>query len=272
MLAIAKYKKNNPQCRVYIDSHEDVNNSGTFWFSMFFQYKIFNRILVNLVKKYVDKFFYISEESKDFLKNIYKLSDELLEFYPLGGNIIDDKLRVENALVIRKKYNLELDDFIIVHTGKLDAGKKTLLLLNAFANIEDSRVKLFIIGSIPDDMKDELVPLIEGHPRIIFTGWKRSEEMVQYLCAADLYVQPGTQSATMQNAICCGAPVALFPHRSHEPYVHGNGFFIRNESDCVKAIQMAIAAPSLVTKMKNNSLKLGERVLNYKKLAARLYQ
>lgn len=272
MLTVADYKKNNPACRLYIDSHEDVHNSGTFWFSMFFQYSIFNKAIVNRVKKYVDKFLYISEESRFFLKNIYKLTDDVMEFYPLGGDIVDEDMKNKYASNIRKKHGLKDEDIMVVHSGKLDSGKKTSLLLNALSHVKDERLKIFIIGSIPDDMKPIILPLIERDHRVFFVGWKSNVELLQYLCAADLYFQPGTQSATMQNAICCGAPIVLFPYESHKPYVNKNGFYVKGEADCIKVLEEVLANPKLVVNMKKNSLELARNFLDYRKLAARLYQ
>ena len=237
MLTVANYKKKNPACHLYIDSHEDIHNSGTFWVSMFFQYYIFNKTIVEYIKKHVDKFLYISEESKDFLKGVYKLSDDEMEFYPLGGTVVDEDVKNKNALYIRKKHNLISNDIIVIHSGKLDARKKTSLLLNALSRIKDERLKIFIIGSIPDDMRSTLIPLMNKDHRVFFVGWKNNDELIQYLCAADIYFQPGTQSATLQNAICCGAPVALFPYKSHKQYVNGNGFYIENEDDCVNVFK-----------------------------------
>lgn len=271
MLTVAKYRKNFPSCQLYIDSHEDFHNSGTFWLSKFFQYKIFNKIIVNRIKKYVNKFLYISEESKIFLKEMYSLSDDILEFFPLGGTVFDEDIKDKNNKTIRNKHHLSSDDILIVHSGKLDAGKKTEMLLKSLFSVENERLKIFIIGSIPDDMRPVLMPLIERDHRVFFIGWKSGAELVQYLCAADLYFQPGTQSATMQNAICCGAPVALFPYASHKPYINGNGFYVENEADCINALNKILTQPKLVKEMKNNSIELAKNLLDYKKLAEKLY-
>lgn len=272
MLTVAKYKKYNPNTRLYIDSHEDVHNSGTFWASMFFQYRIFNNLIVQRIKKHVDKFLYISKESKDFLMNVYNLPDKVLEFYPLGGTVIDENIKSKNRRLIRSRHHLSEDDVLVVHSGKLDARKKTTWLLQAISHIQNENLKIFIIGSIPNDMKPVLMPLIDRDPRVVFLGWKNGAELVQYLCAADLYFQPGTQSATMQNAICCGAPVALFPYESHKPYISENGFYVENEADCIAVLDTVLAQPELLKQMKNNSLELARDLLDYKKLAARLYR
>lgn len=272
MLTVAKYKKNNPKIKFYIDSHQDFHNSGTFWFSSFFQYKLFNFYLINKVRKYVDKFLYLSYESREFLTEMYGISNSEMEFFPLGGNIIDRNKKSINSTNIRKKHNFTDDDILIVHSGKLIAEKKTKELINAFKVTDSKKLKLIIIGSIPEQESNILEPLIASDDRIFFLGWKSSEELVEYLCAADMYFQPGTQSATMQNAICCGTPVALYPYKSHEPYLHGNGFFVTDVQSCINVFNKVLNDDGILMEMSEASYIIAEKLLDYKMIASRLYK
>lgn len=271
MLTVAKYKKDNPQTKLYIDSHQDFHNSGTFWLSLFFQYRIFNRYLVNKVRRYVDKFLYLSYESKDFIVKMYGLDDSELEFFPLGGNIVSKDRKMIFSQNVRERHNYSSEDILIVHSGKLVANKKTQELIHAFKNIESENFKLLIIGSIPNEEKNILEPLIASDNRIIFLGWKNYDELVEYLCAADIYFQPGTQSATMQNAICCGAPVAVYPYKSHEPYVKDNGFLVTGIQSYIEVFNNILADKSVLTKMSDASYAIASELLDYRILASRLY-
>lgn len=271
MLTVANYKKNNPSTKLYIDSHQDFHNSGTSWFSLFFQYKIFNNYLVGKVRNYVDKFLYLSYESREFIVKMYSLKNSELEFYPLGGNVVNKNDKTMFSEGVRQKHNYAFDDILIVHSGKLVAAKKTKELIQAFSKVKSDKIKLLIIGAIPDQEKAILEPLILADSRVSFLGWKGSDELPKYLCAADIYFQPGTQSATMQNAICCGTPVALYPYPSHEPYLKGNGFFVENEDDYISVFNKIIAEPEILKTMSDNSYSVAEELLDYRKLAARLY-
>ncbi len=271
LLTVSKYKKNNPNIKLYVDSHQDFNNSGTFWFSLFFQYKVFNRCLINKARRYVDKFLYLSYESREFVVKMYGLKDSELEFYPLGGNIVNKIDKNITSDRIRKKHSYAFDDILIVHSGKLIADKKTKELLQAFSKVNSEKIKLLIIGFIPDEEKQILEPLILSDNRVRFLGWKNSDELLEYLCAADIYFQPGTQSATMQNAICCGTPVALYPYSSHKPYLKGNGFLVENEDDYISIFNQLITDPEVLKTMSDKSYSVAEELLDYRKLAARLY-
>ncbi|WP_052259810.1 glycosyltransferase family 4 protein [Vibrio cholerae] len=271
MLTVSKYKQDNPLVKLYIDSHEDYHNSGTVWLSRFFQYKVFNRWIVRNIRKNVDKFLYLSYESRDFCQGIYGLKNEEMEFYPLGGNIIDSDVKYQFRTEIRQQLYLSKEDILIVHSGKFAKEKRTPELLSSFLSVPGDNLKLVLIGSIPEDMQSILQPLIAADDRVTFAGWMNSEQLVKYLSAADLYVQPGSQSATMQNAICCGTPVALFPYESHKPYVSGNGLFIENESDYIDMFTALANNKFDLLTMSESSYTIAHKLLDYKRLAERLY-
>lgn len=271
LLTVSAYRRNHPEVKLYVDSHEDYHNSGTFWFSLFFQYKVFNRWIVQKIRTDVDKFLYLSYESRTFLQEVYGLTDDEMEFYPLGGEIVEPVRKAAYKNQVRSQLGLSHDELLIVHSGKFAKGKKTQELLRSFASVSAKKLKLVLIGSIPSDMESVLQPLIDADERVRFLGWMNSEELVKYLAAADLYVQPGTQSATMQNAICCGTPVALYPYESHKPYIAGNGLLISNDFDyCVMFSKLACNKFDLAG-MSNASYIIANELLDYKKLASRLY-
>lgn len=272
MLTVSSYKQSHPNVKLYIDSHEDYHNSGTFWFSLFFQYMVFNRIIVNKIRKNVNKFLYVSYESKIFLQEIYALEKDEIEFYPLGGNIVEFTTKALFRKQVRSQLELCSDDLLIVHSGKFDKQKRTQELLISFSSVPAKNLKLVLIGSIPDEMISVLQPLIDADDRVIFLGWMKSENLVEYLAAADLYVQPGSQSATMQNAICCGTPVALFPYESHKLYIDGNGLFISNSADNYAMFSGLAFNNFNLAEMSEASYRIARELLDYKILAARLYR
>lgn len=269
---VAQYKKEYPHTKLYVDSHQDYNNSGLSWFSLFFQYKLFNRYIVKKTGKYVDKFLYVSYESGRFIREVYGLSDCNLEFYPLGGQIVDENVKNDFSKLIREKHGFDREDILVLHTGKLSKGKRTKELVGSLRLVRSRRIKLLIVGAIPEAEKEELEPLLSSDSRIYYLGWKSSEELIKYLCAADIYFQPGTQSATLQSAICAGTPVAVYPYESHKPYIKGNGFFVSDISDFVKAFEVILESPSILRGMSSKSYQVAREILDYRVLAARLYR
>lgn len=269
---VVKYKRMHPEVKLLVDSHEDANNSATNFISKNVLHKIIYKWIVRPLYPYVDKFLYISLEVRDFINTIYKIPLDKMEFYPLGGVILEEEEHQTRRQKTRKALNISDNEILLVHSGKLNKPKRTEDILRALANIPSERLRLMIVGSIPEDMKQVLEPLIEADERVCFAGWKTADELTDLLCGADLYIQPGSQSATMQNAICCGCPVAIYPHKSHEPYINRNGYYIETVDDIKKVIENIADNPEQLKTMSKHSWELARGLLDYKMLAARLYQ
>ncbi len=272
LLTVAKYKKTHPHVRFYADSHEDANNSGRNWLSRHILHGLFYGAINRKVYPLIDKLFYISYETRDYLKAVYRLSEDKMEFFPLGGLIPGESERLATRARIRAELGLSESDVLILHTGKMDPLKRTGEILAALSNITENNVRLVLIGSMPDNVKDALETAIAKDSRVSFLGWKNAEELMAYLCACDIYAQPGSQSATMQNAMCCGAAVMLYPYPSHEPYVKSNGWFVKTVDDMTAVFREAAGNPGLLHQMGGQSLKIARELLDYRKQAAKLYR
>ena len=93
---------------------------------------------------------------------------------------------------------------------------------------------------------------------------------MQYLCATDYYVQPGSQSATMQNAMCSGCGLMLYPFKSHGPFLNGNGYYVSDVADMIRAFQDISDHPEKIKEHQEKSYAFACDVLDYNKLAARV--
>lgn len=270
---VVRYKKDHPAVKFYADTHTDYNNSGTNWLSLHVLHRIFYRHLVRLVPPYLDRYFYVADECRQFSHEVYGIPNEKMEFYPLGGTLLSD----EEYAAVRAKRRAELGlgetDRLYIHSGKLDALKRSDELLRAFSAVDDPHAVLAVIGSIPREREAVLLPLIAADKRIRYLGWKSGEELQEYLCAADLYCQPGSQSATMQNALCRYCPVMLYPHPSHTvDYDRGEVLWVKTQADMEAVFRSLAADPAQLAPLRENAERLTRELLDYRKLAARLYQ
>lgn len=271
VLDVVQYKKDHPEMKFYADSHADSINSGTNWLSLHILHRFFYRSLTKKVVPYLEKFFYLSEECREFNIENYGIPDKLMEFYPLGGTVFSEQEYMEKRLHRRMELQVKDNELLLIHSGKLEAPKRTDALLRAFASVPELKAKLVIIGSIPEDRKELLTSLMKKDSRVQYLGWKSASELQEYLCACDLYCQPGSPSATMQNAICCGCAVLLYPYKSYKKaYDYGNIFWVETEEDIQKVFR-GISIDT-VASMKKNSWRTAYELLDYRKLAARLYQ
>ena len=272
IISVARYKKNNPKVKFYVDSHEDFNNSARTLFSKYVLHKFFYKKSINIALPYIDKIFYVGYECVNFLKDLYNIPEAKLEYFPLGGTIYTESDRLSKREKIRCFLDLKSDDLLLVHSGKMDVKKRTADIVNAFLKAEADNLVFVIIGSMSDAVKNELLTLVDNNQKIRYLGWKSADELLDYLCACDLYVQPGGQSATMQNALCCGAAAALYPHESHKYLLGDSVFYIETVDDMKDLFELIAKNPQILEEKRRISFKIAQEKLDYKKLAARLYE
>lgn len=272
LLTVAKYKKNNPAVQLFVDCHSDFNNSARTFISRHILHRIFYRFVIKIAYSSIDKIYYVANETRNFLFKMYRLPKWKMAFLPLGGIVIDGEPYQEKRRRRRAELGIDDEDILLCHSGKMDKLKRTGDLLDAMFMAKTEKLKLIIIGSLDDETKDEILSKVERDSRVKFLGWKYADELMEYLCACDLYVQPGSQSATMQNAICCSAPVMLHPHMSHIVYLKGNGWTVRSTEDMTRIFCEIADNPTVLKQMSENSHQLAKKYLDYKNLAKRLYE
>ena len=270
LLTVSRYKKENPHIKLYADSHEDFINSARTFFSKNILHRLFYKRIALRCLKNIEKVFYVSKETGMFLHNFYEIPKEKLEFYPLGGFIVEEKEKKIIRGKIRKELEISEEDLILIHSGKFDKLKKTRELLASFAKIKNKNIHLIIIGSIPNDNRI-LYDFIKKDKRVKYLGWKSGDELLEYICASDIYIQPGTQSSTAITAVCCGLPTFLYPYISYEKIFDTNTFWVKDEKEIRETVEKVLENPDLLENMSKRSYEIAKNILDYRKLAARIY-
>lgn len=268
---VGRYKKNYPEVSLFLDSHETSINSAKNFISKFFLHKLYYRSLLQDVYPYVKKILFTNYSSKDFVLEMYKIPEIKMHFFPLGRKIIfpDEKKRIRQR--VRKALQVSDDTLVFTHSGKLDEGKRTKEVLDSFYDLKEKKANMWILGTIPEEMEDVLIPLIKRDQRVLFIGWVSDEELRDYITASDFYLQPGTPSATMEGAVASGIPVMLYPYTAHKPFMCGNGFFVKTSKDIKKNMKQIVEKPALLKEMSLKSYEIAKNTLDYRKIAAILY-
>ena len=269
---VIKYLKKHKNVKFYADTHTAAYNSGMNWLSLHVLHRMFYKHCVRKAYPYLEKYFYIGESEKEFNIKNYGIESYKMEYFPLGGTIINIEEYNEKRMIRRKELNVADEELLIIHSGKLNKQKKTIDLLRAFEEVPKLKAKLVIIGQIPDYLKNEFFNFVENDNRVVYLGWKTGSELQEYLCAGDLYAQPGSVSATAQNAICHKNIVMLYPHKDYVVnYDYGNILWVENVNDMVEIFKNFEHNKYDIDKMLKGSEYCAESILNYKKLAAKLY-
>ena len=270
---VIRYKTENPHIKLYADAHADYGNSGTNALSLHILHGIYYKALFRKALPHVEKVLCTSPERRDFVMEVYGCPEEKTELYPLGGVIFPEEAYREKRSARRREFSVSEEELLFVHSGKLDEGKKTAELLDAFYAVPELNAKLVIAGSVPDGRKDILLPLMERDRRVVFLGWLTADRLSEYLCAADLYLQPGTVSATMENAMCCRCAEMLYPTSAYiRTFPEDMAFWVKSGEDILAAFRAVAADPGCIGKMRKSAYSFAAEHLDYKKLAARLYR
>lgn len=268
LLTVSRYARKRPSLVFHIDSHADAINSGRNWLSRSLLHRLYYRPILRRAMGRSGPLLCVSLSVMEFAATVYGVPRERLEFFPLGGHVPSAEDYAALRGETRSKLGLRPDDIMIVQSGKLDREKRLPEALRAFGRVTDSRMRLFVAGVLQSDIEQESRALIAADPRVSFLGWQDSDALHALLCAADLYLQPGRQSATMQHSLCCSCPVILRDETAHGPYVDGNGWLIRTEDDIAAALTAAATADLPV--LGNRSKEIALRMLDYSQLARRV--
>lgn len=263
---VCKYKIDNPKVKLWVDSHEDHNNSARTLYSKLL-HRYFYKPVIRSVLTHIDNILCVSLDTMDFVVSTYGVPREKLKFFPLGSKVYNDDDYESIRTECREKYGLSKKVILFVQSGKQNKRKKLIDSLEAFSKTSNKNFKFFIVGSLSDDISREASMYIEQDERIIFLGWQNSEELQQLLCAADIYLQPGTQSATMQMALGARCAVIVDDVLSHQPFVKKNGWLINERLSLEEILKSPDLELSKLEKMQKESHEIAINILDYRKQA-----
>lgn len=267
---VVKYLRENPKVCFLADTHTAYYNSGRNWISLNLLHKMIYKPIIKKAIPYLKKYYYIAPAERDFSTEVYNIPKSIMEYLPLGGVIPDESEKEKLRVKYRKELGMTDEEFLFIHSGKLDELKKTVMLLKAFSANKILKAKMVIIGSIADSIKDDVMALINGDKRIEYLGWKDSEVLLDYLCASDLYCQPGSPSATLQNAICCGSAVMAMPMEGYKMLDEGNFVWVDSEESIENAFSNISEGKINIEVLKRNSVISAKKYLNYEDMEQRI--
>ncbi|MBL4599825.1 MAG: glycosyltransferase family 4 protein [Rhizobiaceae bacterium] len=270
LLTVAKYKRTHPKVLFYADSHEDWNNSAQSFVSREILHKRYYGPILRRALPQIEKLLCISTETMDFVEEVYSIDRDKLEFFPLGGHPVPDQEYAKLRKTTRESLGVKDDQTMFVQSGKQTIRKKLIDSLKAFAATPEPNFRLFIVGILFDDIREEAQQLIDTDPRVTFLGWKSASELAEILIAADIYLQPGTQSVTMQSSLCAHCAVIIDDVKSHAPYIRDNGWLINENYSLAWILADVSKRKSELKRMQDASYQLALEFLDYSKLAKRI--
>lgn|ERR1035437_6506753 len=277
LLTVVKFIKNNPEIRLFIDSHADFSNSASNFLSLYILHKIFYKYIAKKAERYTSMFYGVLPARVDFLINIYKIPKTKCKLLVMGADD-EEVINVRNNNVreqIRRRFRFSADDFVIITGGKIDSAKaQTLFLLQALQSLNISKIKLLIFGSIASELKEKLLSYVDNN-KIFYIGWIKSEEVYGYYAASDLAVFPGRHSVFWEQAVGTGIP-CFFKYWKGATHVDVGGnckFLYTDQMEEIKiALEDLINNPDSYLYMKKIAEERGIKKFSYKEISRKAIQ
>lgn len=156
------------------------------------------------------------------------------------GIINDEKVR------LKKKFNLEEDDIVIVFSGRLQEHKGVNILINVFVKLsKDAPIKLLLIGGF--GFGDEKIGNLKKNlginkqtDRIILTGYVDYKDIHKYYALGDFAVLPSlceeAFGLTALEALSSGLPVIITDSGGLPEVVNSKCGFIVNRDDNLEVV------------------------------------
>jgi len=273
VLTIRRYIKKNPTVKLYIDNHADFSNSATNWLSKNILHRFLWKSIAHIIEPYTEKFYGVLPVRVDFLTKFYGLPEEKTELLVMGADDekVEEALACDFGKIIREKYNIGKDDFLIMTGGKIDLWKQqTLLLMQAVKNINDPKLKLIVFGSIVPELKEKVEVLCDGEV-IQYAGWVEGDDSYKYFSAADLVSFPGRHSVFWEQVAGMGIPM-LCKYITGTQHVDVGGnvkFLYEDTAEEIETQIRNIVYGGEYQKMKESAMKQGKEIFSYENIAKR---
>lgn len=232
-----RYKKQNPNVKIYIDNHADFINSARGAFSKYILHRIIWRYKAKSIEPYTEKFFGVFPARCDFLHDVYGIKREKIELLVMGADDarINFKDKAAIRAAVRKKLDIAPDDFLIISGGKINKRKNIDMLMSAVRSLDNDKIKLLIFGKPALGMENIISDLSKGRC-IRNIGWIESDDVYDYYLASDLAFFPGTHSVLWEQAVGTGLPCVFKKWKGTDHVNVNNNCII---SDCASVEELA---------------------------------
>ena len=225
------------------------------YFTVFYCDKIVSELIVPTKKTY------------DLFKKKYQIERQI-NIIPTGIDIErfkKDNYDKKDLLLLRKKYNISKNDFVLLLVSRISEEQKNinfLLKQQEKINKHHKDIKLLVVGDGPDlnKFKQEY----KNNKNIIFTGMIPWDEVSKYYQIGNIFVTASkteTQGLTVIEAISSGLPVVRMEDDSFKLAIINeyNGLFFNDEEEYLKNILYLYENRKKYTNMSKQAINSSEQ-------------
>ncbi|MFB6341493.1 glycosyltransferase family 4 protein [Saccharicrinis sp. FJH62] len=160
----------------------------------------------------------------------------------------------------RQKFSLNIQDRIILYTGRLVHVKGLDLLINAFSKVSCDNCKLLLIGDGKEKERlEELAENLNMNEKVIFAGYYSGAELYAWYRLAQFFVLPSRYEpfgAVVNEALVYGCPVIASKYIGALDFIkdgdNGLIFDPLNEQNFVDTLDLALKKFELADKKAKN--------------------
>ena len=217
-----------------------------------------------LVKDYANKCDCVIAPSESIKKMLLNQGiKSRIEVVPTGINL--DVFGNPNREIIRKKYNLSLEQKLLLYAGRIAKEKNLEFLIKSFKLVLNKKPNTYLMLVGSRTKKDYLVDLIKKlnlETKVFLVG--HSNAVQNYYGAADLLVfssKTETQGLVLVEAMAAGTPVVAVDSPGIREVVDGKNGFLTKEllSEFSEKIIKILENDALRKEMSQNARKTASR-------------
>lgn len=191
--------------------------------------------------KVFDKFISVS----DYVLKKFEKTSDITHKYLLINSVdikkFDRKLSEKEQHEIRKKLDINKNDFIIIFCGRLTDDKGVLELVRAVNDLEHDDIKLLIVGSLnfgaggKDNYTKELEAEAKKKGKVIFTGYVENKDLYRFYKISNLIAIP-SKFEDAAPLVCIESmlsqkPIITTGRGGIKEYTNGNAIYVDYDKD-----------------------------------------
>jgi glycosyltransferase involved in cell wall biosynthesis len=167
-------------------------------------------IIESFVLRRVDKIIIVNDSIANYYSNVYPPIKEKIAVIPVG---IDTSIfTIMNKTELRKKYDFDSKDKIVLYVGRLRKDKRIALLIESFKHVKQKipEAKLIVVGEgIEKPALENLVKTLELSD-VLFLDTLSHRQIPEIMNCADVFSLCSLYESgplVVQEALACGIPV-----------------------------------------------------------------
>ena len=253
---VLRYLRKHPEVKLYADQHGDYYNTRYSRIGQFVLNTI-TRPMVKKIAKRANKLWGTTPWRVEYMQDVYGVPAEKTGLLVMGADESKIDWKNRNAIreAIRKQYNINENDFLIVTGGKINRAKNIHILADAIIALNRRDVKLLVFGSLDKAMEETFMKYADKE-NIMLAGWIKSDAAYNIFLAGDLVCFPGTHSVLWEQAVACGIPgIYQFWDGMRHVNVNGNSILVKdvNEENIRNTINAILTDNELLAIMKKRA-------------------